>query len=360
VLDVADVAGYLLRRKLLSPRAVVDGGLLVVDASRLNRVFLVTAQCGPSYVVKLAGAAGDAGVAHEAAVLSRLRSDPLAAHLPNVVSYDATDRVLVLEAAPGARDLVRHHRRGRFSVALAREAGRALAQLHATPRGALDGIPSPPHPTTNTPVHRLDLDTMRTLSAAAVELIRILQSFDDLCAALDGVQASWREDSLVHGDVRWDNCIVWRRPDADRWTQLQLIDWELAGVGDPGIDVGSFLAEYLLAWVQSVPISDPQDPGRLLPYAGLPLRRMRPAVRAFWQAYARRRGSSVAELHATLQRSMHYTGVRLLGAALEEAQVLSELQASVLSLLSLSHNIVCRPRDAADLLGLPDAWATAS
>ncbi len=364
VLDVADVAGYLLQRGLLSPRAVVDGGLRVVDASRFNRVFLVTAERERSYVVKLAGHAGYAGVAHEAAVLERLRSlngsRDLSSHMPAVASYDAAEGVLIIESAPNARDLRDHHARGRFSCVLAREVGRALARLHATPPSALDGIPSPSHATSSTQVHRPDLDTVRTLSAAAVEFIRILQGFDDLCAALDDARASWREDSVIHGDVRWDNCVVWRRSDSDRWTRLHLIDWELSGAGDPGFDIGSFLGEYLIAWAQSVPISDPRDPGRLLPYAGLPLRRMRPAVRAFWEAYTRHRGASAAELSATLHGSMRYVALRLLAAGLEEAQTLAELRASVLSLLSLSHNIVRRPRQAADLLGLGAWWATTS
>jgi aminoglycoside phosphotransferase (APT) family kinase protein len=360
VLDVADVAGYLLQRKLLSPRAVVDGRLRVVDASRLNRVFLVTVEGDRSYVVKLAGHAGDAGVAHEAAVLARLGAGGLARHLPAVVAYDAADGVLVLEAAPGARDLARHHRRGRFSIALAREGGRALARLHAVPPGALDGLPTPSRATSSLQVHRPDLDTLRGLSAAAVGLIRIVQGLEDLCVALDAAHASWRADSVIHADVRWDNCIVWRRSRSDRWSQLQLIDWELTGVGDPAFDVGCFLGEYLLAWLHSVPIYDPGDPGRLLPHARLPLRRMRPALSAFWSAYGLGRGTSEAQLSATLQRSMGFVAVRLLTAALEEAQTVTELQPSELALLSLSHNTLQRPSEAAVLLGLGADWAPAA
>ena len=143
MLTAADITGYLLDRELLSPRAVVDGALRVKEVSRLNHVFLVTAESERCLVLKVAGASGDVGIAREAAVLERLRSlsRPLAACLPVPVAYDRSDGVLILESAAGARDLRDHHARGRFSRALAREAGGRSRALHAVPPDALDGIP---------------------------------------------------------------------------------------------------------------------------------------------------------------------------------------------------------------------------
>src|SRR5918999_181530 len=57
-LSASGVVTYLLDRKLLSPRAVVDGGLRVEDVSRSNPVFVVIAEGERCYAVKLAGAAG--------------------------------------------------------------------------------------------------------------------------------------------------------------------------------------------------------------------------------------------------------------------------------------------------------------
>ena len=185
MLGVADVAGYLLERKLLSPRAVVDGGLRVVDASRLNRVFVVTAEHERCFVLKLAGAVDDTGVAHEAAVLERLRSpDPgggLASCLPEVVTYDSGEGVLILEATPGARDLVLHHRLGRFSVTLAREAGRALGMLHSVPSTGLDGLPTFLDPGWRRGMHRPDLAEAHSMSTGALDLIALVQGSDELC-----------------------------------------------------------------------------------------------------------------------------------------------------------------------------------
>jgi aminoglycoside phosphotransferase (APT) family kinase protein len=350
MLGVTDVAGYLLKQELLAPSAVVHGGLRVEDASRLNHVFVVTLRRGRGYVVKVAGQ-----VPREAAVLDRLRSldRRLARSLPDLVAHDPVEGVLVLGAAPSARNLGDHHRRGRFSQALARETGRALALLHALPAAALDGLPRAADPTWHVRLHQLDLNTLRTLSPAAIELTRTIQGLAPLCTELDALAEGWTEDSLIHADVRWDNCLAVPSAASHRWSRLQLIDWELCCAGDPAFDVGAFIGEYLRAWMQSIPIADPRDPGGLLSHARLPLQRMRPSLRAFWDGYTRHHG------RATLGRAMRFAAVRLLAAALEEAQTQAELRASTLALLPLSRQIMQRPRDAADLCGLGAWWVDA-
>lgn len=361
VLDLGDVAPYLIDRNLITARAVVDGGLRVRDESRLNRVFVVTAECERSLVLKAAGSAESGRVAREAAVLQRLWSVDdrgwLAAFLPRVVVYDNARGVLVLEAPPHARDLGRHHAGGRFSCVLAREMGRALARLHAVRPTPMSGLQGPTDMTWSLGVHEPDLDALRTSSAAAIELTRIIQASDELCTALDELVASWTEEAVIHGDTRWDNCLACRSKGSHRWTRVQLIDWELSGVGDPAWDIGSFLAEYLRAWLQSIPISDPAHPGRLHTHARLPLRRMRPAIRAFWDAYIHQRPAATTKPGGLLSRATSFAAVRLLTAALEEAQTATELRAGMLHQLSLSQNIVRRPREAAELLGLRAWWA---
>jgi aminoglycoside phosphotransferase (APT) family kinase protein len=165
---------------------------------------------------------------------------------------------------------------------------------------------------------------------------------------------------VIHGDIRWDNFLAVRGGDSKRWTRLQLIDWELCGVGDPAVDIGAFFGEYLHAWLQSIPIMDPQDPGRFLAHAGLPLRRMRPALRAFWDAYTQHSPATAIELSRSLRRAIRFAAMRLLMAALEEAQTLDEPSTRVLYLVPLSQNILRRPDEASTyLLGLDAAWVVA-
>jgi len=138
-----------------------------------------------------------------------------------------------------------------------------------------------------------------------------------------------------------------------------VIDWEHCDVGDPAVDVGAFLGEYLRAWLESIPIVDPEDPARMLAHAGRPLRRMRPALRAFWNAYAAHRREPAADVDRRLRRAVDLAAVRLLEGALEEAQTLDQAPGRMVYLVRLSRNILCRRDHAAvRLLGLDHASVT--
>ena len=360
MLDVADVAPYLTGKGLLGARAVVDGRLRVVDVSRRNRVFLVTADDEPCYVVKLPDEPGDSGVEHEAAVLDRLRSAGgdgcLSSFLPIPVLYDAAQNALVLEVPPDARDLRQQHVRGRFSPTLARETGKGLAVLHSVASAVLDGLQAP-DPRGLLAVHSPDLHAARTLTAAGVDLVRMIQGSDELCRELDELLACHRDECVIHGDMRWDNCLALSRGGSSRRTRVLLIDWELSTAGDPALDIGAYFAEYLRAWQQSVGMPDPHEPARRLVDPRQVLPTMQPAVGAFWEAYERRRGHSAMELSRTLRRALRFAGARLVMTALEEAQMLVELRQSVLSTLQLGANVLRRPDEAAaHLLGFRTFW----
>lgn len=342
--DAADVAPFLLSRGLLETRAIVDGHLRIEDASRRNRVFLVTTDGVPGCVVKLASVPGDRGVEREAMVLERLTDAALA---PDRLLHDADTGALVMTLPQGARDLSEHHGGGRFPVTLARAAGTALAALHALPPRVLDGVPAA-DPHLLLAIHRPDLAMFRGLSAAGVELLRLIQASGRLCEQLDELLGALRRESVVHGDLRWDNLLAVPRPGSRRRTRVLLVDWELAAVGDPALDVGAYLAECLRAWRRYAGVPDPHAPGRRLvdPLRALP--GLWPAVAAFWTAY----GGDAVLLH----RAVRCAGARLVLDALEETQSQSGLDENARATLQLGANVLARPEDAAvHLLGLPGA-----
>ena len=364
MLDLDSVAAYLLERGLLHRDAVVDGSLLIVDRSRRNVVFIVTAEIGRSFVVKIGRREHGFTVAREAAILGLLAGHKaVSAMLPSIALDDRAADVLVLETAASTHDLVRHHgehARGRFSQALARAAGTALARLHALPAATLANVHPPVERAWGLRVHDPDLATIRAMSAGELELVALVQRSGELCAALECLRTSSFHQVPIHGDVRWDNCLALAAPAGTR-RRIALIDWELAGAGDRCVDVGAFLAEYLRAWAQSIPIVDPRDPGRLIEHALCPLARMRPALLAFWVAYARGSGEPASRLPDLLRRATQFSAIRLLEALFEETRVRSRPRPTALFELQLATNILRRPDEAAArLLGLGGALAPES
>jgi aminoglycoside phosphotransferase (APT) family kinase protein len=352
-LSAAALVGLLLERGLVEPRSVVDGDLVVRDASSRNHNFEVSSQGGRSYFVKHAVGAGTrATLAREAAVLAQLRQTPMRRHVPELVAYDEERALVVLDRVERSRNPRYQEARGRFSRRLGELLGAALAALHSTTRGALppEAVSEPPWPLS---LHRPRLDWLRELSEASIELIKAAQRAPELGERLDTVRASWRTSCLIHRDFKWDNVLV--VPDAGgRASAVRLADWELAGAGDPAWDVGAALAAYLSAWLRSIPVTGEAPPERFAELARLPLERMRPALRALWAAYARGAGLGGGEAERELALAVRFCAGRLLQSAFEQAQMSSRLSGVALCQLQVALNLLRRPHEGAvRLLGIP-------
>jgi Ser/Thr protein kinase RdoA (MazF antagonist) len=351
MLDQSDIAHYLLSLGLVKPRVVVEEELTVVDASRRNCVFLAATRQGPTYVVKQAGPRTAAALAHEAAVLRVLAdSTELVGQVPAVVHQEPDAGRLVLRTPGDARDWNEHHRLGRFPSTPARSLGRTLAVLHRLSPDAVDDLPPGIDPmwglSLPEPPHELLLD----LSAGAQDLVARLQASPTLSQRLEELREAGTDGALVHGDLRWDNCLAVPAPGSPRRTRVLVVDWELAGSGAAAFDVGTVLAEYLRMWVGSIPIVEPREPARLVARAGHPLRRMRPAMQAFWSAYR-----IAAWQRPTLRRVIEFAAVRVLQTAVERAQWLTAASAHMVTLVQLADNMLRDPDDVATtLLGLSE------
>jgi Ser/Thr protein kinase RdoA (MazF antagonist) len=361
VLAQEDVLQFLLTHALVGPEAVVEGDLAISDVSSRNRNFRVETRRGPCYLLKQGTTPeATATVAHEATVYRRLvAADPgLATHLPRFCGYEPGSGVLVLELVREAEDLrSRHLRAGAFSTGPASALGFALGTLHRTTRGVVsEEVP------TGTPwvlwAHRPDSRLFRDVSAAGLELIRIVQASEGFPEALERQRTTWRTDTLIHGDMKWDNCLVSSHEDSR--DDVKLIDWEVAIKGDPCWDIGSALSQYLSAWLFSIPVTGEVPPERFPELAGYPLDAMKPALVACWQAYADARQLDRRSTAGELRRAVELAGARLVQTAFEAAQMMQQLTSSLILHLQLALNVLLRPRAAAtQLLGLPELEAGA-
>jgi aminoglycoside phosphotransferase (APT) family kinase protein len=281
MLEQHEVAAYLMQRRLVGRRSVVDGRLRVADASSRNRNIRVSGAPGESYLLKQGLAADSAHtLANEAALYARLRDAPWT---PALHAYDAARGLLVLEWIEGGADLLAR----RISPTLARALGRALADLHAIAPDDEDLRRDAPWVLA---LHRPPLEALRYLSAASVELVRLLQRDAPLTAALDDLRETWCCEALVHRDVKRANCVA-------NGARVALVDWEMAGWGDPAWDVGSVLGERHDAAVE----------------------------RAFWEAYARARRLRHSDKARLLRRARRFAGARIVQSAFEHTQEVSAL-----------------------------------
>jgi thiamine kinase-like enzyme len=194
---------------------------------------------------------------------------------------------------------------------------------------------------------------MRTISNANLKLVKIVQQFPEFGAHLDVLRGEWRAHTLIHGDLKWANCMV-TSAGTGRRKGLKLVDWEHSSVGDPCWDVGSVFNDYLSFWLLSIPITGEDPPDRFLQLARYPLDKMQSAIRAFWMAYVRRMGLDAATASDWLLRATRYSAARLVYTAYEQSQMAYQMTGNAVCYLQLSLNMLQRPMEAAiTLLGIP-------
>lgn len=355
----AAVIDFLMARRLVHPAAIVRQRFRVYDVSRRNHNLQVEFDGGRGYFLKIgADPQRRSSLAQEAeaygflsSVLDSELSDSV---LVKLRLFDAESSILVLDLLKSENLRALHLRLRRFVPGLAARLGRSLGRLHRRlltarrlPRDCGFFYPLPfqlPRPTS---------EFINTCSAANLEFLRILQTSDHLCGALESLSSMWQRNveaaaCLIHGDIRLENCCVTLKP-----RTLRIIDWELAARGDPAWDTGAALADLLSGWLMSVPLPTGAEPAQCLPFADLPLDSLKRAGPAFWSEYAEGRGLTHSERADMLRTSVLYAAARLIQLAFEHLQSSHRLTMQAVSHLQLSDNLFRRPVDgAAQLLGI--------
>ena len=261
------------------------------------------------------------------------------------------NRRAVTSLYPARRVAAVYQNQGRFPVRPAARIGHALGALHrlelaSSPLNDLSAaLPRRPHHALF--LHRPDHPFYYNASQGNLEAVRFTQSFPAFGALIDALAGEWRSSCLIHSDVRSDNILVLGA------SSVWLIDWEMAALGDPAWDVGSMFADYLGAWLSSIPITGDRPPAHYLSLARFPLTRLQPALRAFWASYKLTCGLTGRAAAAFLLSATRYIAARLIQRVHEQTREATDLVANTICQLQLGWNVLREPELACvHLLGL--------
>ncbi|HYJ33889.1 MAG TPA: aminoglycoside phosphotransferase family protein [Candidatus Binatia bacterium] len=357
MLDETEIIRVLLRSGLLDERTLLDEQLCIEGAQGRNRSHRIHSPEGPCYFVKQGnGPEAVSSVHREASIyqylLSQSPRNALHDALPEFFGYHERDGLLVLGLSRGAqtlRDFYANH--GRIPGGAAVAMGRALAALHRLPPRREPGGGMRFGPAWPLSIHRPWIGVLREASSANLDLIAAIQEFPAFGAHLDDLRTKWRPRTLIHFDLKADNCVMTPRTPAD-WA-LKIVDWETCETGDPSWDVGSVFCDYLSLWVHAIPVLADATPQQFLELTRFPLDRMRSPARAFWNSYVQELRLTDGEAREALLLALQYSAARLLQAAFERTQTIEHLTGTVVCMLQLSWNILERPGEAAhQLLGI--------
>ncbi|MBR0871316.1 aminoglycoside phosphotransferase family protein [Bradyrhizobium tropiciagri] len=364
ILSRSNVVHYLLDQGLLGYDSVVDDEVMVSDSTRRNRNFKVLRGAKQGFFIKQVqgwDAQTVATLAAEAGCYRLAREEPglsaLAAIVPRDLLYDAQRHILVTGLLPNAESLMEHHRRlNAFPVEVARLLGGQLGRLHREPMPPLEGRAEaslfrrqPPWALSS----HLSGTMFGALSGGSSKLLQILQAYPDFQRTLDEMRRDWRLERLVHGDLKWENCVVYPAGSEDGRLDARIVDWELADIGDPAWDVGGMLQAYICFWILTMQFDGEVPLATVEKTAPYPIARMQPSIRAFWTAYAAELELDPQAADTMLMRGVKYGAARMIQTAYEAMQYSPQISPSALALLQVSLNILKEPKRAAtELLGL--------
>lgn len=371
MLSVDNVVPFLLERGLIDRNWIIDGSLSIRSIARRNRNLEVEGPGNHGFFIKQPDEPLDGGgntLRCEAAFHRFCRENTAVADLarivPRLVCDDDDEGVLVFELIPNAINLrsgsESDHRLALGPLA-ARPLGMALGKLHRVARQAdpqheprLGWLSQAKPRILN--VHEPRAAMLANLSAANFELLHVLQAQNGPGEYLARLSKLWRAETIIHGDIRFDNVLVPRARGGQEsdCTQIWIVDWEMVQFGDPAWDLAGALHEYLVVWVDSMPLSDDLAAEQIISQAHVSLFTLRSVIRTFWSGYRSAAGLSAAAADALLLRAVAFSAARLIQSAFELSYEADRLAGRSVILLQLSANLLAEPElGQIQLYGIP-------
>ena len=350
IITTRNLVQYLLAKQFVCSESVVDGDFTVIEVSGRNRNFKVLRSNGPSYFVKQIRHFDPQTVAMlqcEAACYWLARNDNDFASLlpltPEFYSYDPERQIIITELITTGEDLWSHFRRARtIKAEVTAELGSLLGTYHSTTGHELKESPQSKIFPQNIPwilsPERRNSHPFKRLSPATTELFDRVERSAELSSALDELRDNWQASTLMHGDLKLENCILSGNGYNSNF-DFTIIDWESADIGDPCWDIGSILQSFISVRIISLPPTEVRLSFRDVLthplHAGLS-----ESILSFWEHYVVKLALDAQASHKLLERCVRYGGARMIQSAYEYMQFSPHLSSNALHLLEVSQDLL--------------------
>jgi hypothetical protein len=354
---------YLMSKGLISAQSVVDGDFVLAEAGRRNRNFKVLRRKQPGLFVKQiksTEAQAISTIEREAAFYRAVHSDPryapLAGMIPKFVDYEPSRRALALSLTENAESVSEHHmRQAQIPESTARLIGTALGIAHSYGPTMLADANTrslfpyqAPWPMT---LEQTGYSFLNNFTPIGPQLSAAIQQLPRLQPMLSALRPLYQYDSLIHGDMKWDNCLLSSRDGVEM--NLTIVDWELADIGDGAWDVATIFKEYLVAAILNASARQSAAAQNQPAPLAQTIETMQPSIRAFWKAYVMARALN-ADAGRYLDRAVRYTAARMIIAVLEYLNASPQFSVLGPIMLQTAMNLLEAPQVAAmQMIGVP-------
>jgi tRNA A-37 threonylcarbamoyl transferase component Bud32 len=347
----------LIQRGLLDPAAITRGEFAVEEVEFHNRGFRIYRPAEEPLYVKQLREFDQPNVSclkREAAfVAAAAETDSvpwLSSRIPSFVDFDARHHAVTVELLSETENL---HETMERVVAIPESVSRGLGQLIGAFHSQecdelLASISRELCPGKPPWILSFHLDQGRgSLSPANDQLLALLQRDEVFTSNLDELRSSWRPESLMHGDLKWNNVLIREKESVPDW---YVIDWEMVDRGDPRWDLGTLIQCWWYFWILSTPLEQLSNLDDLLTRRYSAFDETKGSLDVLWAGYLSAVGISDSSVHQTLHLVARFAAARMLQTVYELLQHEESLSLSAQVMIEMSRRILETPESLSEFL----------
>ena len=354
-INIDNVVTYLLEHKLINNNSIVDGDLQIFDVSRKNKNIKVIRKNDTSFLLKQSNPTdtqSSTTIKREALLYALMQNDedflPLLNISPRLIDFDVEKNLMITEFVIGSsfRDHVLYAM-NETDTKYVGLLGKTIANYHYSFAKKATNQKLKFLPRTfifeNLLIHP-GPEIFISLSQANMKLLKIIQKDQKIYDLLEGIVSSWDLQTLIHGDIKFDNIIIASsKKNTKSVNKILITDWEMATIGDPAWDIGSIFQEFVRLWLSLLPITGADSAEQLINISKESFQNMQKFLRAFWNGYYEGTDDkSAKELNELLIKSTNFCSLRLIQSAYEMLTSQSELNNLAVYMIQISSNILAR------------------
>ena len=198
---------------------------------------------------------------------------------------------------------------------------------------------------------KLDTSLWGRICPDGFAFYKLYQRFPSLNEAVIELFDNIQPSCLIHNDLTLDNFIIDRQIDLYSAEiaseQIKIIDWERINWGDPAVDLGMFISEYIGGiWLGNL-ISDRNlDLNTMLSTAKFPLEEIAPCLKAFMQGYLIQFPQIAIERIDFISRVVQFVGIGILNRLTYYVEHHYPFDNNSICKLQVAKNLLCHPQQS--------------
>jgi thiamine kinase-like enzyme len=284
---------------------------------------------------------------------------PLQTYLSEAVNFDRDNSIIVLNYFPQYISLSSFYRQKEdYPAQIAALIGANLAQIHRltwkktayqefiTECKPSRGLGKKPNFVRG--LEKIDPGIFGKICENGIEFFKLYQRFPSLHQAVINLHDEFEANCLTHNDIRFANYIIrdgaieTNLQDAD----LRLIDWEFFAWGDPALDLGTLIAQYLEVWLDSLYVDSDTDINISLSLATCPLEKIQPSLTAAISTYKAHFPEILTERPNYLVKVTQFAGLCLIKRLQHHIEYHDPFDNRSICTMQVAKSLLCNPEAA--------------